>query len=398
MRTGLDRLATHAELGAELRGLRVGLLAHPASVDRRLVHARHILDALGVRVAVVFGPEHGYGGEAQDMIGVADARDALGTPIRSLYGERFEELSPRPEDLATIDLLVIDLQDVGSRYYTFVWTAVLAVRACTLAGVRVLVLDRPNPLGGDVARIEGRRQARELCSFVGLEPIPVRHALTLGEIVAWRAEVEKLPREAVRVLGVAGLDRGEHAPSWDRPFVMPSPNMPGYETALVYPGGCLLEGTNLSEGRGTTRPFEILGAPWLDGVRLARDLQALSLPGFRARPLTFQPTFHKHAGKVCGGVQVHVTEPQTFRPVATYLALIALARAQDPGRFAFRTEKYEFRDDVPALDLLTGDAEARERMARGDRARDVVEAIASVDEGDRAIVAEAIEAGLARRI
>jgi uncharacterized protein YbbC (DUF1343 family) len=398
VRTGLDRLATHAELGAELRGLRVGLLAHPASVDRRLVHARHILDALGVRVAVVFGPEHGYGGEAQDMIGVADARDALGTPIRSLYGERFEELSPRPEDLATIDLLVIDLQDVGSRYYTFVWTAVLAVRACTLAGVRVLVLDRPNPLGGDVARIEGRRQARELCSFVGLEPIPVRHALTLGEIVAWRAEVEKLPREAVRVLGVAGLDRGEHAPSWDRPFVMPSPNMPGYETALVYPGGCLLEGTNLSEGRGTTRPFEILGAPWLDGVRLARDLQALSLPGFRARPLTFQPTFHKHAGKVCGGVQVHVTEPQTFRPVATYLALIALARAQDPGRFAFRTEKYEFRDDVPALDLLTGDAEARERMARGDRARDVVEAIASVDEGDRAIVAEAIEAGLARRI
>lgn len=398
MRTGLDRLATHPALGAELRSLRVGLLAHPASVDRRLVHARHILDALGVRVAVVFGPEHGYGGEAQDMIGVADARDALGTPIRSLYGERFEDLSPRPEDLEAIELLVVDLQDVGSRYYTFVWTAVLAMRACARAGVRVLVLDRPNPLGGDLARIEGRRQTRELCSFVGLEPTPVRHALTLGELVAWRAEVEKLPAEAVRVLGVAGLERDEHASEWDRPFVMPSPNMPAYETAIVYPGGCLIEGTNLSEGRGTTRPFEIVGAPWLDGVRLAHDLQALQLPGFRARPVTFLPTFQKHAGKLCGGVQVHVTDPRTFRPVATYLALVALAHAQDPERFVFRTEKYEFRDDVPAFDLLTGHAEARERITRGERADDVAEAIAGVDEADRSIVGEAIEAGRARRI
>jgi uncharacterized protein YbbC (DUF1343 family) len=398
LRTGLDRLATHPSLGAELRGARVGLLAHPASVDRRLVHARLILDALGVRVAVVFGPEHGYGGEAQDMIGVADARDALGTPIRSLYGERFEDLSPRPEDLAGIDVLVVDLQDVGSRYYTFVWTAVLAVRACAEAGVRVLVLDRPNPIGGDPDRIEGRRQTHEYCSFVGLEPIPVRHSLTLGEIVAWRAEVERLPAEAVRVLGVSGVTRDEDATSWDRPLVMPSPNMPTYETALVYPGGCLLEGTNLSEGRGTTRPFEIVGAPWIDGVRLAADLHALSLPGFRARPLTFQPTFQKHAGRVCGGVQVHVTDAGTFRPFATYLALIGLARAQDPERFAFRTEKYEFRDDVPAIDLLTGDSEARERLLRGDAAAEVADAIASVDHADRALVEEAREAGRSRRL
>ncbi|HEY3822332.1 MAG TPA: DUF1343 domain-containing protein [Polyangiaceae bacterium] len=398
MLTGLDRLATHAALGAELRSSRVGLLAHPASVDRRLVHARLVLDALGVRVAVVFGPEHGYGGEAQDMIGVADARDSLGTPIRSLYGERFEDLSPRPEDLGLIDRLVIDLQDVGSRYYTFVWTAVLAVRACARAGVGVLVLDRPNPLGGDVARVEGRRQTREHCSFVGLEPTPVRHALTLGEMVAWRAEVEKLPAEAVRVLGIAGLDRGEHASGWDRPFVMPSPNMPAYETALVYPGGCLVEGTNLSEGRGTTRPFELVGAPWLEGAKLAHDLHALSFPGFRARPVTFLPTFHKHAGRLCGGVQIHVTDPRAFRPVATYLALVALAHAQDPARFVFRTEKYEFRDDVPAFDLLTGDGEARERITRGDRAAEVAEAVAAVDDADRTMVGEAVEAGRVRRI
>lgn len=391
MRTGLDRLATHPTLGAELRGKRVGLLAHPASVDRRLVHARRILDALGVTVAVVFGPEHGYGGEAQDMIGVPDARDALGTPIRSLYGERFEDLSPRAGDIASIDVLVIDLQDVGARYYTFVWTAVLAVRACAQAGVSVLLLDRPNPLGGDVACIEGRRQQRALCSFVGLEPVPVRHALTIGELVAWRAHVEGIARELLRVVGVAGLDRAAHAPGWSHPFVMPSPNMPTYETALVYPGGCLLEGTNLSEGRGTTRPFELVGAPWLDGVRLARDLQALSLPGFRARPVTFQPMFHKHAGLPCGGVQVHVTQPDSFRPYATYLALVALAHDQDAGRFAFRTEKYEFRDDVPAFDLLTGDAQVRLRIARGGAAAEVVGDVAVVDGADRQIVAEAME-------
>jgi uncharacterized protein YbbC (DUF1343 family) len=398
VRTGLDRLATHPKLGADLRSARVGLLAHPASVDRRLIHARRILDALGVRVALVFGPEHGYGGEAQDMIGVADARDALGTPIRSLYGGSFDDLSPRAEDLARIDVLVIDLQDVGSRYYTFVWTAVLAMRACARAGVRVLVLDRPNPLGGDIHRLEGRRQSRACCSFVGLEPVPVRHSLTLGEIVAWRAEVEGIAPELLRVVPVAGLEREEHATAWDRAFVAPSPNMPTYETAVVYPGGCLIEGTNLSEGRGTTRPFELVGAPWIDGNRLADELHALSLPGMRARPVTFLPGFQKHAGTICGGVQIHVTDPATFRPFATYLALVTLAHAQAPDRFAFRTESYEFRDDVPAFDLLAGDAEARERILRGDSPRDVAESIGTVDDADRAIVREAIEAGRARKV
>ena len=288
MRTGLDRLATHTQLGSELRAARVGLLAPAASVDRRLVHARTVLEALGVDVALVLGPEHGYGSEAQDLADVADARDRAGTPIRSLYGQRFDDLSPRAEDLEKIDILLVDLQDVGARYYTFVWTAVLAMRACVKNGVRVIVLDRPNPIGGDVARIEGRRQDRPYCSFVGLEPIPVRHALTLGEIVAWRADAEAIAREAVSVGGVSGIDRAQTAAGWDRPFVMPSPNMPTADTALVYPGGCLVEGTNLSEGRGTTRPFEIVGAPWLDGPRLAGALHALGLPGFRAR--------HRNAG------------------------------------------------------------------------------------------------------
>jgi uncharacterized protein YbbC (DUF1343 family) len=396
LRTGLDRLATHAALGAELRAARVGLLAHPASVDRRLVHARRILDDLGVRVQVVFGPEHGYGGEAQDMVGVAHGTDRLGTAVRSLYGPREQDLSPTGGDLARIDILVVDLQDVGARYYTFVWTAVLAMRACARAGVRMLVLDRPNPLGGDATSVEGRRQEQAYCSFVGLEPIPVRHGLTLGEVVAWRAEVERLPAGAVRVLGVTGLPREADAMAWDRPFVMPSPNMPTLETARVYPGGCLVEGTNLSEGRGTTRPFEIVGAPWIDGAKLADDMHALGFPGFRARPCTFSPTFQKHAGRVCGGVQVHVTDPQAFRPYATYLALVALARRQNPDAFAFRTEAYEFRDDVPAFDLLTGSPEARRRILNDERPRAIADAIAAADEADRALLGEAIEAARAR--
>src|ERR1019366_8019478 len=244
------------------------------------------------------------------------------------YGESFDHLSPRPEDLATIDVLLVDLQDVGSRYYTFVWTAVLAMRASARAGFRVIVLARPTPLGGAAAWVEGRRQTREMCSFVGLEPIPVRHGLTVGEIVAWRAEVEHVPAEQVRVLGAAGLDRAEHATAWDRPFSPTSPNMPTYETALVYPGGCLIEGTNLSEGRGTTRPFEMFGAPWLDGAKLAYAFSALNFAGSRVRPVTFQPAFQKHSGKICGGVFVHVTDAQAFRPVGKDVALLALAHEQ----------------------------------------------------------------------
>jgi uncharacterized protein YbbC (DUF1343 family) len=392
MQTGLDRLADSPELAAKLRGKRVGLLAHAASVTRDLSHASAVLARLGVRPSVLFGPEHGYGGEAQDMIGVADARDPHGAPIRSLYGTRFDDLSPRSEDLAGLDCLLIDLQDIGTRYYTFVWTAVLAVRACQERGVRVLVLDRPNPIGADPRMIEGKAQAQGFCSFVGLEPIPIRHGLTLGEIVGWRACVEGASPGLVEVVKVLGLDPAEHASAWDRPFVVPSPNMPSYETALVYAGGCLLEGTNLSEGRGTTCPFEIAGAPWIDGIALASEFNALGLPGVRARPLTFSPMFHKHAGKSCGGVQLHVLDPLVFHPVRAYLSLIALAHRQDASAFRFRTERYEFVDHVPAFDLLTGSAEAREAIVAGVEPRDVAALVAEAGTKDIQIVRDASEA------
>lgn len=372
--TGLDRLVTQrTDLVKQLRDSRVGLVAHPASVARDLVHIVDVFAALGIVPRVLFGPEHGWAGHAQDMIGVGDATDTKeGTRIVSLYGESFSDLSPKKSDLEGLDVVVIDMQDVGSRYYTFVWTAVLVARACRDAGVRVLVLDRPNPLGKKV--LEGRLQDEAFLSFVGLERVPIRHGLTLGDIVTWRANREGYT-ELVEVLEVEGLSKDAHAPEWDRPFVMPSPNMPTYETALVYPGGCLLEGTNLSDGRGTTRPFEITGAPWIDGRELAKRLAATGLPGFFPRPLGFEPTFHKHGKQSCGGVQIHVTDARRFRPVATYVALIAIAHHLAPNDFRFRTEKYEFVDTIPAFDLLTGSAEARERILANDDPLAIAEAV-----------------------
>jgi uncharacterized protein YbbC (DUF1343 family) len=392
MFTGLDCLAAGGAISRRVRGTRIGLLAHPASLTRDLIHAVDVLIGQGARPQIILGPEHGFGGEAQDMIGVPDARDRYGIPIRSLYGQTFSALEPRADDLENVDLLVVDLQDVGARYYTFVWTAVLAMRKCHSLGKGVLVLDRPNPIGSAPSSIEGRRQLPEFRSFVGLEPLPVRHGLTLGEILAWRAECEGIPVEQLQIAQVEGLEREAHAPAWDRPFVMPSPNMPTYATALVYPGACLLEGTNLSEGRGTTHPFEMFGAPWLDGARLAHDFHALDFSGVRVRPITFAPMFQKHAGQLCGGVHVHVADPVTFRPVATYAALIALAQQQDPVRFRFRTEPYEFVDHIPAFDLLTGDSEARDLIATGASARDVAQTVSRLRPGDAEIVRTARDA------
>jgi uncharacterized protein YbbC (DUF1343 family) len=395
MQIGLERLrddeAISSTLGRELTSRRVGLLAHPASVDRRLFHVSRVLAEMNIRPRVIFGPEHGYGGEAQDMVGVADATDAgTGARIVSLYGDRFEDLSPKAEDLAEIDVLLVDLADIGSRYYTFIWTVVLAVRAAARAGVHTVVLDRPNPLGGAV--VEGRVQQPGFLSFVGLEPVPVRHALSIAEVAVLFAARDGLdlgPNGALRLVNTRGWDREELAPAWDRPFVMTSPNMPTFETALVYPGGCLLEGTNLSEGRGTTRPFEIVGAPFVDGARLAEDLAATGLPGFFARPITFQPTFQKHAGKICGGVQIHVTDAATFQPYATYLALVASARARAPEACKFRTERYEYVDHIPAFDLLTGSDRARKAIEAGEPLSTWLDEVAAPEPGWTDVLAEA---------
>jgi uncharacterized protein YbbC (DUF1343 family) len=356
VRTGLDRIAAgDAEALRRVRGRRIGLLAHPASVDARLRHARDVLVEAGATIVALFGPEHGFGGEAQDMIGVEGASDPhTGAPIHSLYGEHKRDLMPRPEWLEGLDAVVVDLQDVGSRYYTFVWTAAFVLLRAASLGVQTIVLDRPNPVGGDA--VEGAPQRPGYRSFVGLYDVSVRHGMTLAEILRMVRAEEHLDESALVVVGMDGWRRSMRWADTGLPWVLPSPNMPTPDTAAVYPGGCVLEGTGLSEGRGTTRPFEIWGSPSLDGEGLA---QAVVLEGAVLRPLTFQPTFHKYAGAICGGVQVHVTDPLRFKPYHGYLRLIRESRRLMGEAFRWRTEPYEFVADRPAIDLLTGGPEYR---------------------------------------
>jgi uncharacterized protein YbbC (DUF1343 family) len=257
-----------------------------------------------------------------------------------------------------------------------------------------VVLDRPNPISGDPALLEGAPQKEGFTSFVGLEPLPIRHSMTIGEIVAhfFARDGKALgPEGALSVVSTLGWERFRTAAAWDRPFVLPSPNMPTAETALVYPGGCLLEGTNLSEGRGTTAPFQLVGAPFLRGHDLAEALRNAALPGVLVRPASFRPMFEKHSGSVCHGVMLHVTDAASFRPVTTYLTLIALARAQAPEAFEFRTSPYEFETVVPAFDLLTGSADAREALLAGASASTLVDLVVPVPPEWRNVVAEAEE-------
>lgn len=439
---GIDRLSA-GELGNTRRRLRsssVALLSHNAATDAR---GRPVLDALeelGVRPVRLFGPEHGFDGVAQAEVAVesvgatgrarkkkklraprrktrastpppaaesgaeepakaatthedaeapeagprtdpAEATPSLPRELISLYGADRESLAPRPEHFEGVELLLIDLLDAGARYYTYAWTALLAARAAAEAGVHVLVLDRPNPLSGDPTSIEGTPQTEGYTSFVGLESIPIRHAMTIGELLVHFFARDGHPLGAdgaISLVAPRGWERNATAQAWARPFVAPSPNLPTLEAALVYPGGCLVEGTNLSEGRGTTLPFQTVGAPFLDGPALARSLMEARPPGVIARPHVFRPSFEKHAGELCHGVCLHVTQPRLFRPVGTYLRLLSLAHAQAPEAFAFRSEPYEFETDKPAFDLLTGGSSAREALARGASAEELVGLVAPV--------------------
>ena len=358
MRTGLDVLRDQD--WQPLRGLRVGLVCHPASVDSELRHAADLLAAApGVRLAALSGPEHGLRGQEQDLVAAAADVDAeSGLRIYSLYGEAVESLRPTGEQLRGLDALVIDLQDVGSRYYTFQATMLYCLEAAAAHGVRVVVLDRPNPVGG--AAVEGPDLRPGFDSFVGPHPITTRHGMTVGEL-ARLYKAERTIAVDLDVIPCDGWRRGMFFEQTGLPWVLPSPNMPTPDTALVYPGQCLLEGTNLSEGRGTTQPFGLCGAPWIDARELARRLAAAGLPGVRFRPAWFRPTFQKFAGRTCGGVQLHVTDREAFRPVRTGLAVLAAMRELSGGHFRWRTETYEFVSHVLAIDLLFGSD--RERMA-----------------------------------
>jgi uncharacterized protein YbbC (DUF1343 family) len=270
--------------------------------------------------------------------------------------------------LSDIDALVFDIQDVGSRYYTYIYTMLLALEACARHRRRFVVLDRPNPLGG--RDLDGNVLDPAYASFVGMHPLAIRHGMTVGELAGLFREERRLDVE-LTVVSMQGWRREMSFEDTGLPWVMASPNMPTVDTAYVYPGACLIEGTNLSEGRGTTRPFELLGAPWLDPWRLARDLEKERLPGVRFRPTFFTPTFQKHAGRLCGGVQVHVTERRRFPAVLTYLLLIFHARRQDPARFAWRDPPYEYEHIKRPIDILCGTDVVRRAIDAGESPRSV---------------------------
>ena len=355
VRTGLDRCV--ANRFQAFNGIRLGVIANPTSVDARLNHLVDLLaEAQGVELRALFGPEHGIRADAQDMIGVSSSLDRkTGLPVHTLYGPTVESLRPKPDQLAGLDALVFDVQDVGSRYYTFAATMLYAMETASSLGLRFFVLDRPNPVGGDL--VEGPTIADGYFSFVGPHPVPNRHGMTVGELALMFAKERSIDLE-LTVIPCEGWRRSMLWNDTGLPWVLPSPNMPTPDTALVYPGGCLVEGTNLSEGRGTTRPFELWGAPWLDPEVLAQP--GWWSEGVINRPCAFRPTFHKHAGQTCFGVQPHLVDATAFRPLAYYTAMLGLARSQDPSLFKWRTEAYEFVTSPIAIDLLYGSS--RERL------------------------------------
>jgi len=372
LRSGLDVLLTNER--RLLEGKRIGLVTHAAAVDRSLRSSIEAIGSMpGVRLMRVFGPEHGVHGQAQDLIGVGDdeapgLEQQIQTQVISLYGKTFDSLKPTPNQLDGLDYLIIDLQDVGSRYYTFQATMKYCLEVALPLGLSVIILDRPNPIGG--LQVEGPMVHANYESFVGVHPIAVRHGLTIGELATlyYRDLLQRHQGKQIgelRVIPCQEWSRRMYFDDCELPWVMPSPNMPTLDTAIVYPGQCLLEGTNLSEGRGTTRPFEICGAPWIDAMKLARTMQAMDLPGVVFRPVWFRPTFQKHAGVDCSGVQIHVVDRKRFTPVRASLALLIAMRNQDPERFAWRTETYEFVSDPIAIDLLFGSSQERLAIEQG---------------------------------
>ena len=359
--TGLDRLLDGI---GRLAGRSYGLLAHSAAVDRELQPAHLALARGGQAPTRLFGPEHGFYGVEQDMVPAEDAIDPwTGVPIVSLYGADAESLMPRPEAFAGLDLLVIDLQDVGARYYTYAATAVWAAQAALASGCEVWVLDRPNPLGGDV--VEGNRRRPGFGSFVGAFEMPVRHGLTLGELVLLEARRQGWGSAGLQVVEMTGWRRGDLWPAIGRPWIAPSPNLPKFAGVVLYPGLCLIEATQISEGRGTTRPFQLIGAPGIPAPVLAEALTDQQHPGVAFTPAWFRPQFQKHAGKACAGVQIEVLDAAEVAPYELGVELIATLFEVCGESFAWRDEPYEFVTDRPAVDLLTGDAQLRTALEAG---------------------------------
>lgn len=359
VKTGLDLLENR--FPKSLKGLKAGLLAHPASINSKLEHAVDIiLKSKKIKLASLFGPQHGIYGQTQDNMvewhGFKDKKTGL--QVFSLYGEHRK---PTQAMLKDLDVFIIDLQDVGSRYYTFIWTMDLCMEVCLKFNKSVVVLDRPNPIGGILT--EGNVLDTKYSSFVGQRPLPIRHGLTIGEIACYLKD-NFYPKLDFHIIKMRGWKRQMWFDETKLPWVMPSPNMPTLGTAIVYPGMCLLEGTNISEGRGTTKPFEIFGSPFINTVELLKHLKTYHLQGVAFRPLYFQPTFQKYAGELCAGFQMHIIDRNKFKPFKTGVAILKAIHDLYPDNFKWKEPPYEYETEKMPIDILAGTDRLRNNIER----------------------------------
>jgi uncharacterized protein YbbC (DUF1343 family) len=361
---GSERLLASSSLD----GRRVGVVCNPASVDAEL---RHVSDRLAAhpraQLAAIFGPQHGFRSDVQDnMIETRHGMDELRrVPVYSLYSETRE---PTPEMLRDLDVLVIDLQDVGVRIYTYIYTMANCLKAARKHDLKVIVCDRPNPIGG--VQMEGPVLVPGHESFVGMYPIPMRHGMTIGELARLFNEHFGIGAD-LDIVAMEGWRRDMYFDATGRTWIMSSPNIPTFETTLVYPGAVLFEGTNVSEARGTTRPFELIGAPWIIAERFADQMNRRELPGVFFRPVLFEPTFHKHAKQTCAGCQIHVLDRRTFRPVESAIALLEAFRNEGSGQFKWKDPPYEYEFERNPFDVLAGSPTLREQIEAGTPAHEI---------------------------
>lgn len=352
------------------RNCNAGLLVHPASINKSYKHAIEILqNSKKIKLKALFGPQHGFYGHTQDnMIEWEDFFDKkTKLPVYSLYGKTRK---PTLDMLKDIDLMIIDLQDVGSRYYTFIWTMDLCMEVCYEIKKGVIILDRPNPINANT--IEGTVLENKFTSFVGQKPLPIRHGMTIGEIANYLKN-QYYPRIDLQIITMENYKRNMWFDKTGLPWVMPSPNMPTLDTAIVYPGMCLLEGTNISEGRGTTKPFEIFGAPFIEPALLTNKLNELNLEGVVFRPLYFQPTFNKYIGTICGGAQIHIIDRKKFEPFKTAITIIKTIYALYYNDFSWRPPPYEYEQKKLPFDILVGTDKLRKFIENGEKLEYIVE-------------------------
>lgn len=355
IKTGLDILAK--KLPGKMRGKRIGILCHAPSITGDFVHITDIFyGKKDCRLTAIFGPQHGLYGQTQDNMieweGIRHPR--FGIPIFSLYGRNRK---PSPAMLREIDVLVIDLQDVGARLYTYIWTVKLCIEACSEAGIPVWILDRPNPVGK--LPCDGPVLKKEYFTFVGGASIPLCHRMTIGEMALWIKE-KYYPACDLNIIWMEGWRRDTLFSETGLQWVLPSPNMPTLRTAIVYPGTVLIEGLNLSEGRGTTIPFELFGAPFINSQKLLKNLASRDLNGCRFREHDFIPTFNKYKDQVCHGIQVHVTDIEKYYPVAVALEIFdAIIETSPPGSLQFKDPPYEYEERLMPFDILSGDSGMR---------------------------------------